>query len=134
MDDRELLIRYRDGELPEADMAAVRARLSTDPALQASLSRIEMVSAAVERTAHSAFEPFFSTRVMARIRADSRSASDLMYEGLRWAFARVAVVAVVIVVTLGAYSAIGGGYSGTMVEVMLGLPDVTLESAMTLGG
>ncbi len=134
MDDRELLIRYRDGELPEADMAAVRTRLSTDPELQASLSWIEKVSAAVERTAAPAFEPFFATRVMARIRAESTSVSDLRYEALRWMFARVAVVSLVIVVALGAYSAIGGAYSGTVIEAMLGLPEVTLESAMTLGG
>ena len=49
-------------------------------------------------------------------------------------FARVAVVSLVIVVALGAYSAIGGAYSGTVIEAMLGLPEVTLESAMTLGG
>ncbi len=134
MDDRELLIRYRDGELPEREAQAVRERLRNEPELRAGLSRLEHLSVALARSAADSFGPFFATRVMAGIRADIRSTSDLMYEGLRWAFARVAVVAAVIVVALGTYSAIDAGYSATVVDAMLGLPDVTLESAMALGG
>ena len=134
MDDRELLIRYRDGELGERETQAVRERLQDEPELRAGLSRLEHLSGDLARSAADSFGPFFATRVMAGIRADIRSTPDLMYEGLRWAFARVAVVAAVIVVAIGTYSAIDGGYSATVVDAMLGLPDVTLESAMALGG
>ena len=134
MDDRELLIRYRDGELSEDEAQAVRERLRDEPGLRAGLSRLENLSLQLSRSAAASFEPFFATRVMAGIRAEARPASELMYDGLRWAFARVAVVAAVIVVALGAYSAIDGGYSATVVNAMLGLPDVTLETAMALGG
>ena len=57
-----------------------------------------------------------------------------LYEALRWMFARAVVACLVMVVAIGHYSAIGGGYGGSMVDSLLGLPEATLETALTLGG
>lgn len=135
MDDRELLIRFRDGELPAGETAGVRRRLEEEAGLRSLLASMETVSTVVRETAVESFEPFFATRVMARIRlSEAASAADGMYEAMRWMFTRVAVVCLVLMVSIGAYSALGGGYGGTMVESVLGLPEATLETALTLGG
>ena len=135
MDDRELLIRYRDGDLSDEETARVGERLRDDAGLRSLLERMETLTAALERGAADSFGPFFATRVMARIRR-SESAAPLegMYEALRWMFARAVVACLVVVVGIGLYSAIGGGYGGSMVDAMLGLPEATLEMALTLGG
>ena len=74
MDDRELLIRYRDGELSEDEAQAVRERLRDEPGLRAGLSRLENLSLQLSRSAAASFKPFFATRVMAGIRSEARPA------------------------------------------------------------
>jgi len=136
MDDRELLMRYRDEDLPAAEMGGVRQRLRNDVELRSTLERLELVTAALEASAAASFAPFFAARVVARIRRSGSAARvDEMHEALRWMFARVAVACLVLVVGIGVYSAaIGGGYGGSMLDAMLGLPEATLETALTLGG
>lgn len=136
MDDHELLMRYRDEDLPAAEMDRVRQRLRNDVELRSALERLELVTAALEASAAASFAPFFAARVVARIRLSGSAARvDGMYEALRWMFARVAVACLVLVVGIGVYSAaIGGGYGGSLFDAMLGLPEATLETALTLGG
>jgi len=57
-----------------------------------------------------------------------------MYEALRWIFARVAVACVVVMLAIGAYSALEGRYGGSVVDSVMGLPEATLETALALGG
>jgi len=40
----------------------------------------------------------------------------------------------VVMLALGAYSALEGGYGGSMVDSVMGLPEATLETALALGG
>ena len=135
MDDRELLIRYRDGDLSDEEMARVGERLSDDAGLKSLLEGMETLTAGLEQMPPASFGPFFAARVMARIRrSDSTVPIEGMYEALRWMFARAVVACLVVVVGIGLYSAIGGGYGGSMVDTMLGLPEATLETALTLGG
>ena len=135
MDDRELLIRYRDGDLSDEEMARVGERLRDDAGLRSLLERMETLTAGLEQMPPASFGPFFAARVMARIRrSDSTVPLEGMYEALRWMFARAVVACLVVVVGIGLYSAIGGGYGGSMVDAMLGLPEATLETALTLGG
>ena len=135
MDDRELLIRYRDGDLSDEEMARVGERLSDDAGLKSLLEGMETLTAGLEQMPPASFGPFFAARVMARIRrSDSTVPIEGMYEALRWMFARAVVACLVVVVGIGLYSAIGGGYGGSMVDAMLGLPEATLETALTLGG
>ncbi len=136
MDDRELLMRYRDEDLPGAEMSRVRQRLRNDANLRSGLESLEFVAAALEASAADSFKPFFAARVVARMRRfGSAGRVDGMYEALRWMFARVAVACLVLVVGIGVYSvAIGSGYGGSMFDAMLGLPEATLETALTLGG
>ena len=135
MDDRELLIRYRDGDLSDEEMARVGDRLGDDEGLKSLLERMETLAGALEQGAADSFGPFFAVRVMAMLRrSDPAAPIEGMYEALRWMFARAAVACLVVVVGIGLYSAIGGGYGGSMVDTMLGLPEATLETALTLGG
>ena len=134
MDDRELLIRYREGDLPAAEMERVEARLRTDPELRGQMERLERVVAALEGGAARSFEPFFATRVMASVRrAESVAGVEGVYEALRWLFLRVAVASVVIMLAIGAYSALGDSYGGSVIDSVLGLPEATLTTALTLG-
>jgi anti-sigma factor RsiW len=135
MDDRELLIRYREGDLPEAEAAGVEERIRNDPGLRLGLERLETVATALEQGAVRSFEPFFATRVMARVgRSEAPDAVEGMYEALRWLFARVVVACLVVILGVGVYSALAGGYGGSVVDSMLGLPDATLVTALALGG
>jgi anti-sigma factor RsiW len=132
MSDHELLIRLLGGELPADERTRVERRLAEEPELAERWSRLKDTARALEAGAADSFEPFFSTRVLARIR--SVPGTESTYEGLRWAFARLAVACLVVAVGLGLYSALGGGFGGTIVEAMLGLPETTLETAWALGG
>ncbi len=135
MDDRELLIRYRDQDLPEEEMARVEERLRDDPELRFRRESLEGVASLLERGAARSFDPFFAARVVARLRrSESSRPVEGMYESLRWIFARVAVACVVLMLCIGTYSALDGGYGGSVVDSMLGLPEATLETALTLGG
>jgi anti-sigma factor RsiW len=111
MDDRELLIRYRDGDLPDEELARVEERLKNEPGLRSHMEGLERIATLLEQGAAGSFEPFFAARVVARLRqADSSASAEGMYEALRWIFARVAVACVVVVLASGAYSALEGGY------------------------
>jgi hypothetical protein len=135
MDDRELLIRYRDEDLPEEEMNGVEERLRSEPELRTVWESLDGLAALLEHGAARSFDPFFSARVVARLRrSGSSTPADGMYEALRWIFARVAVACVVLILCLGTYSAVGGGYGGSVVDSMLGLPEPTLETALTFGG
>lgn len=135
MDDHELLIRYRAGDLPAAEVDRVEERMRNDPGLRLRLERLETVAAVVEQGAARSFEPFFSTRVMARLgRSGAVDVGEGMYESLRWLFARVAVACLVVMLGVGVYSALAGGYGGSVVDSVLGLPEATLVTALALGG
>jgi len=132
MDDLELLIRYRDGDLTRAETDAVEARLRSEPRLRGRLEGLQAVAEALEQGATPSFRPFFSTRVMARIRSEAVEPAEAMYDALRWVFARLAAASVVVMLGIGAYSAIEGGHAASVVDSMLGLPEATLASAVTL--
>lgn len=135
MDDRELLIRYRDGDLPDESIAEVAVRLRSDPELRSRWESLQGIATLLEDGAARSFEPFFAARVVAGLRkSDSLAPVEGLYEGLRWIFARVAVASVVVMLGIGVYSALDGGYGGSVVDSMLGLPEPTLETALTLGG
>lgn len=135
MDDRELLIRYRDGDLPDESIAEVEARLRSDPELRSRWESLQGIATLLEEGAARSFEPFFAARVVAGLRkSDSLAPVEGLYEGLRWIFARVAVACLVVMLGIGTYSALDGGYGGSVVDSMLGLPEPTLETALTLGG
>jgi len=135
MDDRELLIRYRDGDLSDEELAGVEERLKSEPDLRSRRESLEEIATLLERGAASSFEPLFAARVTARLRQENSLAPvEGMYEALRWIFARVAVACLVVMLAIGAYSALEGGYGGSVVDSVMGLPEATLETALALGG
>ncbi len=51
MDDRELLIRYRDGDLPDEEMAGVEERLRSEPELRARWESLEGIATLLQQGA-----------------------------------------------------------------------------------
>ena len=68
MDDRELPILLRDGDLTGEERARIERRLSEEPDLAGRYERLEAIAAALRSSAADSFSPFFPARVMARIR------------------------------------------------------------------
>lgn len=134
MNDHELLIRFVDGELTGEERARVERRLREEPELAASCDRLRSTVDALRDAVPDSFGPFFATRVLASIRARENVSAESLYDALRWTFVRVAVACLVLAAGISVYSAIGGGYGGTVVEAMLGLPEATLQTALALGG
>lgn len=134
MNDFEMLIRFRDGELSSEEGARLERRLREEPELADRWDRLRGSAEALKDGAAESFGPFFSARVMARIRNEEGPASESLYEALAWAFPRLAAACLVLALAISVYSVLGGGYGGTIVEAVLGLPEATLETALALGG
>ena len=134
MHERERLIRFRSGELDPAEEGRLERRLREDEALRARYERLDALATAIAGSAAASFGPFFAARVVARLRSEAIGRTEGMYEALRWTFARLAVACVVAALVIGVYSAVGTSFGGSIVESVLGLPEATLETALTLGG
>lgn len=134
MNERELWIRYRDGELDPAQRERVERRLREEPGFRIRFERLDALASQIGGSASGSFGPFFASRVAMRLRGEAVGRAEGMYEALRWTFARLAVACVLVALLIGAYSAFGTGFGGSIVESMLGLPEATLETALTLGG
>ena len=134
MNDQELLIRFASGELADEERARVETRLREEPELAATYERLRATVDSLRASVPDSFGPFFATRLLARIRAEGVASTESLYDELRWGFARLAVACLVVVVGIGIYAAVGGGYGGSFVEAMLGLPETTLATALALGG
>jgi len=135
MDELEIWLRLRDGELPEEDVARFEHRLKADARLNERVDRLETVAGALREQKGGSFGPFFATRVMARLaRSEAAEAGERLYDSLRWVFPRLAAACLVVILGVGAYSVLAGGYGGSVIDSVLGLPEATLVTALTLGG
>ena len=70
MDDRELLIRYRDGDLLDEELARLEERLKIEPGLRSRLENLEEIATLLERGAAGSFEHFKSHHVCLRKRQE----------------------------------------------------------------
>ncbi len=132
-DDRELLIRAVTGEIDDLERARLEERLAQDPTLGAERGRLQALGSLLAAGAETSFQPFFAARVMRRLQLPSGNGS--MYEAMRWAFARVAVGALVACASIGLFNAIDGSgreTTGSALESALGLPAENLETAFLL--
>jgi anti-sigma-K factor RskA len=92
----------------------------------------ERLARLIQENAEDSFKPFFSSRVMSRLNANS-AAEESFTRALAWMFRRVAVAAVILIVALAAYNISSQralGNSRSPVEEALALPAVTIESSI----
>jgi anti-sigma factor RsiW len=135
MDELEIWLRHREGGLPDEERARVERRLETDAGLSSRVEGLEAIADALRGERDASFGPFFSTRVMARIaRSGTSEAGEKLYDSLKWMFPRLAAACLVVILGIGVYSVLAGGYGGSVIDAVLGLPEATLATALTLGG
>ncbi len=133
---REQLLRYLEGSLSSHEQEQLSAQLEESGELQEELRALSALYQTVGSSTERTFAPGFSRRVMQRVPSPSgaRDSTGNFYEALHWAFLRVAVIAVLLTTGIGAYNA--GTYlqmdaSQSLVEAIMGLPEVSMESALT---
>jgi len=130
--EREFLLqRALDGVLTAEEKRRLAILLEESPALRLELERARQLRALIKECTENSFGPFFSSRVMSRIR--SSDAEDSFAQALAWLFRRVAVAAIVLIVALTAYNissqqALGNHRSP--LEAALGLPPVTVSMSI----
>ena len=135
MDDLKAWIRYRDGDLEAEELEAFETRLRSDAGLRARVEHLEGIAGTLREGAAASFGPFFATRVVTRLaHSESSASTESMHDALVWIFPRLAAACLLVIFGVGAYSAFQGGYGGSVFDAMLGLPEATLATALTIGG
>lgn len=96
----------------------------------------ERIRELLQESRADSFSPFFSDRVMRRVRdLDSlhAAAGDSLYDSMRWVFVRVSVAAVVLIIALGLLNILQFGTADgvDLVDALLGLPSDALADMLT---
>ena len=133
---RDLLLRYLDGELAPDQMLALRERLDREPNLRAQLGQMQSLRGVLEAGRPESFSPFFSRRVINRI-GSNRDPIAALYDSLRWSFTRTAVAGLALAGFLGAYNLLqyqSLGLVSSFLEAVFGLPSTSFADALTANG
>ena len=138
--DRKLLLHSLEGDLSPREDARLRRLLAESAGASAELRKLEGLEDMVRRVAEAGtptFAPGFAGRVMSRVVAERRAQADngrALADYLAPAFYRVAVAGLAVAVGLGALglSERSPESGQSAVEVVLGLPAYTFESAFTI--
>lgn len=129
------VLRYTLGELPPEDADRVAARIAEEPALRAETARLEAIAGGLRASRADSFAPYFSDRVMRRLRGAAES-SESLYASLQWIFARASVAAVGAAVLIGAYNIAQFGdlsVADNLLDVVFGLPSADFVDALLAG-
>jgi anti-sigma factor RsiW len=102
----ELLYRSLDAELTEKQRRRLEAELAGSEEFRREKDRILVLRKAIAGSPSRTFRPGFANRTLARVRSarPARSAADLFFETFKSVFRRIAVVSVLLLVVLAAYS------------------------------
>ena len=135
--DRKLLLRSLEGGLSTREEARLRNLLAESAEAAAELRQLEAMERLVVEATIPTFAPGFAGRVMSGVAAERRAQTEngrALADYLAPAFYRVALAGMAVVLALGAFGlAEGADDSGqSAIEVALGLPAYTFESAFTL--
>ncbi|MEM1057555.1 MAG: hypothetical protein AAF791_02115 [Bacteroidota bacterium] len=124
------LLSHHRGELSDAEAEALRQRLASDPALRADAARVASMADGLAETAAPSFGPYFSDRVMARLRTPPEADPVVAFgDALRRLFVRVALASAVVVAGFAiAAERDDDFYGGSFVEAALGLPPAAAET------
>jgi anti-sigma factor RsiW len=132
--EHETLLRYLEGSLPEDETAGIRSRIGHEPDLARRVERLRRLQAAARATAADSFAPYFSDRVMKRLRGTAEIPAEAgVLAPMGQMFARLAFAALLIAGSLGAYNVIEYqrlGLSNSIVETMFGLPQADIIEAI----
>jgi anti-sigma factor RsiW len=121
------LLRYLAGEMSPDEERRLEQSLAADASLRERLNELRALQHTVE-SAEGRFDDGFAARVMDRVR-DARPVASFD-EALQAAFLRVAMAALLLIVSLGGYNvATTDEPTGSAVEAALALPDATLGAA-----
>lgn len=133
-EDRILLLRYLEGDLPDEEHRAMQQRLAEDPSLRTQLNRLNTLGDALAVSAPDSFAPFFSERVMRRLApAAEHAPAEALYESMQRLFVRMALACLLIVAALGVYNLMtyeALGVTATLAEAVFGLPSTDLMDAL----
>ena len=128
----ELMMRALGDEMSPAQREAFAALLAGDAGLRAEFERLRRVQELVSRTRADAFEPFFATRVLARIRARRQ---ESLADGLVRLFRPLVPLSLLVALALVALNLqdrtlMGDGAS--LVEAAFAMPAASVETAQLL--
>lgn len=124
----ELLYRSFDSKLTEAEQSELARALAESPELRREKVQIEETREFLRDGAERSFRPFFSARVLNRIKSERRQAD--FGASLLWAFRRVALAGAFALLLLIANNIFQS--SSVSVDALLGLPQLTIEDTWQL--
>lgn len=137
MENRERLLRFLEGDLPEKEAHEIRARMEREPALQQQVDRLQRLRHTLSAGTPDSFAPYFSERVLRRLGpVPAPNAAAATYESLRWAFRLTAAASLLIAGILGAYNVVDYqslDVVSTIQEALFGLPSASLPDALYFG-
>lgn len=135
--DTATMVRLLRGELDDDKREHVRAAIETDPGLAVEFRRLEGMQDLLRSSAADSFGPYFSDRVLERLRRTVAVGRTPFYDALSWAFLRLATASLLLVIGLGAYNAVDSRDSDladNTVEAVFGLPSADLDNLFYLQG
>ncbi len=125
----ELLYRSLDGDLSPEERRQLEEALGASPELREERARLLELRQWVHDDAIRRFEPFFASRLLQRVRRETRGNEDLV-AALMWAFRKIAVVGAVTLALLLADHLFVQKHRS--LDDILGGPQVTLEDTWQL--
>ncbi len=127
-----LLYRSFDTELTSDESAQLNQALARSEELRAEKERIEEMRLLVHTSGEKAFHPFFTEKVMSRIREQKqgRGREDAFFDALVGLFRPVVIGAAILFFGLISYNIIKSGEIS--LESAFAEPQVTLEQAIDL--
>lgn len=129
MKDKDLKLLYRsfDDALPEKERACLEKALNDSDALRQEKERLADIRESIGRRKSEGFSPYFSQRVMARIRENQAEPQGELYETLVSFFRPVMVGTAVLTILLASYN-IMKSRRVTLASVFAE-PEITVEEA-----
>jgi hypothetical protein len=121
---QNLLYRSFDSGLTAAERQELEYALSESQALRDEKKQILEMRELIKESAEHSFQPFFSVRVLNRLRSEKGFGTDF-FASLAWSFRTVAVVAGIIIVLLFAHNSFVR--DGVSIDSLLGIPKLQLE-------
>ena len=135
--DRELLMRALGNEGSAEERNRLAELLARKPELRAEWEQLQQLQRLLEDSRSASFRPFFASRVMRRIEAQSKpaAAADILADGLLWLFRPLVPLALVLT-ALVAWNNWNNrellAADPTALEVIFAVPPTTLETTYAL--
>ncbi len=125
----DLLYRSFDEELSKEEQIMLDKALASSLELNKEKDRIAEMRKAIAENAERSFKPFFSARVMQRIKADETEQDDF-FTSLVWTFRRFAIIGAITIILLLANSILVD--KSISIDTALAMPQLTLEDTWQL--